>query len=149
MNLIKFQPASRSLTPFHSDFNRIFDQFFADFGLSGHRRACHVQPTVDIIEKEDQLQLLADMPGMEKKDIKVTVSDGLLTIEGSRDEVLEESEGSYRRTERVTGTFHRSFKLPEWVDSGNVDASYKNGVLSVTIPKLESARPREIEVNVN
>jgi len=100
------------------------------------------------VEQDDAVVLHADMPGMERSDIKVVVHDGLLTITGERNEAHDEKRKGFARSERFMGKFTRSFNLPAWADGGKVAADYKNGVLTVTIPKSDAARPKEIEIAV-
>jgi len=148
MTIVKCSP-SRNIVPFSSSINRVFDEFFPGFfGNRWDAEAVSVRPFVDVVEKENEVVLRADMPGMDKKDIKVVVNDGLLTITGERNEEHEEKEKGFTRAERFMGRFSRSFNLPAWADGSKVAADYKNGVLTVTIPKSEAARPKEIEVKV-
>jgi HSP20 family protein len=148
MTLVKFQP-NRNVVPFSRAISSMFDDFFTNSPLANlDLPVVNIRPSVDIIEEEDKVTLKADMPGLEKNDIKVVVNDGLLTIEGSRNETREEKGKGFTRTERFMGTFSRSFNLPVWADGSKVLADYKNGVLTVTIPKTEQARPKEIEVKV-
>jgi HSP20 family protein len=107
-------------------------------------------PTVDIVESKDAYTLHAELPGLEKKDINVSVEDGVLTVSGERKfESKDDKDDNYRHYERRYGSFTRSFKLPEHVDANRIKASHKNGVLELSIPKTEAARPRQIEVKVD
>ena len=105
-------------------------------------------PAVDIFETENELILKADVPDVDLKDIEVRVENQTLTVRGERK--FEESKDAkgYHRIERSYGTFHRSFSLPETVDTEKVAAEYKNGVLSITLPKKEAAKPRQVKVEV-
>ncbi len=105
-------------------------------------------PRVDIRENDDQLTLVFEIPGMEKGDIKVTMADGVLSISGERHVGHEEKDGGFIRTEIRSGSFNRSFTLPETVDSQGVTADYRNGLLTVDLKKKEEVKPRQIEVNV-
>lgn len=148
MTLVKIQP-NRNAIPFSRAISSMFDDFFTHSPLANlDLPVLNIRPSVDIIEEEDKVTLKADMPGLEKNDIKVVVNEGLLTIEGSRNETREEKGKGFTRTERFMGTFSRSFNLPPWADGSKVLADYKNGVLTVTIPKTEQSRPKEIEVKV-
>ena len=104
---------------------------------------------VDIREDENQIVIKADVPGMEQKDINVNVDNGQLTISGERKFDDEENKESYHRVERAYGKFSRSFSLPNTTDMGKISAAYNNGVLEVTLPKLEEAKPRSIQVQIN
>ena len=106
-------------------------------------------PPVDIIETEQELILKADVPEMTEKDIAISIEKGTLTIKGERNFEKKDDTASYHRIERGYGSFARSFGLPETVDPEKVSAAYKNGVLTVTLPKMELAKPRTIEVKVS
>jgi HSP20 family protein len=103
-------------------------------------------PRVDIVEKKDSWIFKAEIPEMDPKDINVSISEGILSIKGERKFEEEIEEGNYTRFERHYGTFERSFSLPSGVDSENVKADYKNGVLTLRIPKKEEARPKSIKI---
>jgi len=106
-------------------------------------------PRVDIVEEKDAYKVHADLPGLEKKDIGVTVENGVLTISGERKfERKEKNKDSYEYFERRYGSFSRAFKLPELVDPTNIEANYRGGVLEVTLPKAEKAKPKHVEVKV-
>ena len=106
-------------------------------------------PPVDIVETEQELILKADVPEMTEKDIAISIEKGTLTIKGERKFEKKDDTAGYHRIERGYGTFARSFGLPETVDPEKVSAAYKNGVLTVTLPKMEVAKPRTIEVKVS
>lgn len=107
-------------------------------------------PPVDILETEDELILKADIPDVDLKDIDIQVENGTLTLKGERKfEKRENGKEGYHRLERSYGSFVRCFSLPETVDTEKVGAEYKNGVLSVTMPKKEVAKPRSIKVAVH
>ena len=103
-------------------------------------------PAVDIKEEESQFLITADVPGVDPKDIDVTMENGTLTIKGERKLESDAQENGYRRFERVHGTFYRRFSLPDYADADNISATCKAGVLTVTVPKTEAVKPRRIEV---
>jgi HSP20 family protein len=106
-------------------------------------------PRVDITEEENEYRIRADVPGVDKSSIKVSVENGLLTIRGEKkEEHKEHKKGNYAYFERSFGTFSRSFNLPDHVDEANVKALCKDGVLELTLHKTEAARPKTIEVKV-
>ena len=106
-------------------------------------------PRVDIVEDKDAYRVHADLPGLSKEDVKVTVEDGMLTINGERKaEKREKKDGKYEYHERTYGSFSRSFRLPDHIDAGAIKASHKNGVLELLLPKREEAKPKEIEVKI-
>jgi HSP20 family protein len=107
-------------------------------------------PSVDIEEAEDKYVIKADLPGVDKKNIDVKLENGVLSIRGEKQTEKETGKGTKRhRTERFHGTFARSFTLPEAVKSDKVDASYKDGVLLLEIPKAEEAKPKSINIKVS
>ena len=107
-------------------------------------------PSVDIEEEEDKYVIKADLPGVEKEDIEVKLENGVLSIRGEKQTEKETGKGTKKhRTERFHGTFARSFTLPDAVKADKVDAAYKDGVLSLTIPKEEESKPKSIEIKVS
>lgn len=106
-------------------------------------------PLVDISEDDKSYRFKIELPEMKREDIKVSVENGMLTISGERLREKEEENRRYHRVERAYGSFIRNFTLPKDVDSSKVNATYRDGVLHVTIEKAESARPQAIEVKVD
>ena len=107
-------------------------------------------PSVDIEEEDDKYLIKADLPGVDKKDIEVKLENGVLSIRGEKQTETETGKGTKRhRTERFHGSFARSFTLPDAVKADKVDANYKDGVLSLTIPKAEEAKPKSIDIKVS
>ena len=105
-------------------------------------------PLVDIIEEEKEYRIKAELPEVNKSDVKVAVQDDVLTIAGERTFEKEDTGRKYHRVERAYGSFARSFTLPEDADAAKVSADFKDGVLIVHLPKSEKARPKSIEVKV-
>jgi len=105
-------------------------------------------PTVDIAETDGEYQIKAELPEVKKEDVKVTVEDGVLTIQGERRHEAEEKGKKFHRVERSYGSFVRSFTLPDHVDDAKVKAEYKDGVLHLHLPKSEKAKPKAIDVKV-
>jgi HSP20 family protein len=105
-------------------------------------------PLADITEDEKEYLIKAELPELKKEDVKVTVENGVLTISGERKFEKEEKKKKYHRVERGYGTFMRSFTLPDDADGNKVKAEFKNGLLTVRLPKSEHAKPKQIEVNV-
>jgi HSP20 family protein len=105
-------------------------------------------PAVDILENENDLVLKADVPGVEPKDIDIRMENGTLTVKGERKFENDGSQKGYHRIERSYGSFARSFALPDTVDPEKVKAEFKNGVLTVTLPKKEVAKPRAVKVEI-
>ena len=105
-------------------------------------------PPVDIFERQDHLVLRAEVPGVRKEDMDVRIENGVLTLHGERKQETDVKEESAHRMERVFGAFTRSFSLPTTVDAAKVTATYKDGVLEVTVPKIETAKPKQVEIKV-
>ena len=124
--------------------NRMFETAFTTESFTGGTWA----PAVDIFETADKdIVVKAELPEMKRDDIKVTFENNVLTIEGERHFTRDLPREQYHRVERGHGTFRRSFTLPANVDPARVSAAYQDGVLTVTLPRREEARPRQIEVN--
>ena len=105
-------------------------------------------PAVDIFEKDDDLILRAEVPGVERDALDVKVEDNTLILSGERARDKDHDENQSYRRERASGSFVRSFVLPETVDPTHIAAAYKNGILEIRIPKAEEAKPRQIEIKV-
>jgi len=119
-------------------------------GRTWHGTEPAFRPSVDIVEEEKAYLVKADLAGMKPEDIKIEVKNNVLTVSGERKlERKEEGEDGYRRIEREYGSFTRSFTLPETAEGDNIDANYKDGVLTVTIPKRAEPEPRQIEVQTH
>jgi len=128
-----------------------FEDFFNDspFRSSTFERADSWRPAVDVLEKDGNLVLRAEIPGVEQKDIEVHLDGNVLTVKGERKIEHQEDRNNYYRMERYSGTFARSFTLPETVDRDKIKADYKDGILTVTIPHRPELKPREIPVAVH
>ncbi|MGH8004831.1 MAG: Hsp20/alpha crystallin family protein [Limisphaerales bacterium] len=106
-------------------------------------------PVVDVTETKDEVVVRAEVPGMVKEDLTVTLQDNVLTLRGEKKQEKEEKDASFHRMERGYGSFVRSFTLPTLVQADKVKAAYKDGVLTVTLPKAEEVKPKEISISVN
>jgi HSP20 family protein len=106
-------------------------------------------PSVDVSETDGEYQIKAGIPDVKKEDVKVTLEDGVLTIQGQRKQEKEDKGTKYHRVERAYGSFVRSFTLPDLVDEQKVNAEFKDGVLNLQLPKSEKAKPKAIEVTVS
>ena len=150
MSLVRYEPFG-IMDRFNRELNRLGlnDAFFKDTfpGEDGSDVATsHWRPAVDIKEEENRFLIQADIPGVDPKDIEITMENGVLTIRGVRTgETRDEREG-YTRLERVRGSFYRRFSLPDTADAENIEARGKDGVLEVSIPKKEVAKPKRITV---
>jgi HSP20 family protein len=144
MSLVNYDPLF-SVRQLQDDINRLFSGWSTNDSSSV---TADWVPSVDINEFEDKFQLYVDLPGIDPKDVDITLESGVLTITGERFVQAEKSDENLvrRRTERGNGRFYRRFILPETVDADNVKAAGRNGVLEVVIPKQAKALPRRIEV---
>jgi len=148
-NLMQYEPWSM-LQRMQRDLDRLFD----DHGLRGVPAegdgsrvvTSHWTPAVDIREEPERFVLTADVPGVDSKDIDVTMENEMLIIKGERNWADEEHRENYKRVERAYGTFYRRFSLPDTADPEGIKAKCKDGVLEVTIPKQEKVQPRRIAV---
>ncbi len=138
----------RGLSTLHDQVNRIFNETVLR-GQGEDSALTTWSPAVDIYETENELVVKADLPDVAEKDIDVRVENNLLTIRGERKFGKSVSEDNYLRVERSYGTFSRSFSLPNTVNAEAIHAEYKNGVLTVTMPKREESKPRQVKVSVS
>ena len=129
---------------------RTADSFFNDFwnnSFSNLDQDSTVwSPRVDVKETQDAYQVLADLPGLEKKDINISLHDNVLTVKGERKSEEKSEDENQHYSERTYGSFSRSFQLPAKVEQKDIRAEYKDGVLKVVLKKSEEAKPREIEI---
>ncbi len=130
------------------ELGHVFDSLFTDFDANGSF-VNQWAPHVDVMEHKDAYLIKAELPGVKKDDVKIVVQDSVLKIKGEKNQENEEKDSNYHRIERSYGSFERSFNLPTGVKSDKIDATYKDGVLTVTLPKAEEAKPKEIEVKVS
>src|SRR5690242_6970765 len=146
MSMTRWEPF-RGLNTLQEQVNRLFEDNFAR-GRSQAELASWA-PAVDIYETETELVVKADLPDVTEKDIDVRVEDNTLTIRGERKFSNEVHEDNYLRVERAYGTFTRSFSLPNTVNTEAIKAEYRNGVLSVRMPKREESKPKQIRISVS
>lgn len=119
------------------------------FGHDIFRTAGEWVPQVDMSETKDELTVRAEVPGMDKEGLSVALQDNVLTLRGERKQEAEAKSATFHRLERSYGSFVRSFTLPTLVQADKAKADYKDGVLTVTLPKAEEAKPKEISISVN
>src|SRR5713226_2109371 len=145
--LVRYEPFL-GLSTLHDQVNRLFNQTM--FRGQGEDSAITTwAPAVDIYETPNELVVKADLPNMDEKDIDIRVENNLLTIRGERKFEKSVSEDNYLRVERSYGAFSRSFSLPNTVNAEQIHAEYKNGVLTVTMPKREESKPRQVKVSIS
>ena len=149
MTLTRWNP-TRELWDIAEDMNRFVSNVFGDFNRDSTFFQGAWTPAVDIGEDRDNFYLRIDLPGMTKDDVRVNYEDGILTIKGERkDEWQDKKELNVHRAERFYGRFERSFTVPRRILDSKIAANFKNGVLMVTLPKVEEAKPKEIEVKIS
>jgi HSP20 family protein len=151
MSLIRYQsPEVSNWTPFNrlatirDEFDRLFDFTWPsrDTGLLGGW-----SPALDVYDDKNNLVVTLEVPGMKKEEIDISLHDGMLTVSGERKDEREQTEGQAFRSERYFGKFQRSLSLPAAVEGNKVKASYKDGILTITLPKAEGAKPKQISVS--
>lgn len=145
MSIVRWRPL-HDLTRMQRDMNRLFDSFFNDIE---DQLPVAWSPRVDIKENADEFVLVAELPGLKKDDVKITLRENTLTISGEKKREEEKKDTSYHRIERFHGAFSRSFTLPAAVDSGKIQAVFKDGELKLSLPKIEEAKPKEIEIKAS
>lgn len=148
MAIVKYNPL-RELRSMQDQMDRLLNVSWGGGDYSGEDIKEGIwQPAVDIYETQDSIVIKAELPDVDQKDIDVRIEDGLLTIKGERKHESEVKKENYHRIERYFGSFQRSFKLPGTVDQEKVQASCEKGVLTVTLPKKEEVKPKQINVEV-
>jgi len=154
MAIVRFNPV-RDLLNVEREFNRMFRSMEDRFGLSKkedydeeYENAVWM-PLTDIYEDRDEYKIKADLPGIKKDDVKISFSDGKLSISGERNQAKENKDAKSHRIERTFGKYYRSFTLPKEIKEDKIKADFKDGQLTVTIPKAEEVKPKEIDIKVN
>ena len=147
MALIKVNPLFAELAAASNRLNRLVGRDDL-WETDAFMHAGEWVPTVDIVEGDREVTLKAELPGIEAKDVSISIDNNVLTLKGERRVDKEVKKENYHRMERSFGTFSRSFALPMTLDNEKIKAEFKNGLLTVTLPKKEAAKGRTIEVNV-
>ncbi|HXO22592.1 MAG TPA: Hsp20/alpha crystallin family protein [Thermoanaerobaculia bacterium] len=145
-SLTHFVPRGSYVNPIDA-LNRVVGQLFSP-ELEGQQISTRAwSPMVDILETDDAYEFKAELPGVAKDDVEITVENNVLTLKGERKFEKEDSKENYHRIERAYGTFARSFTLPTRVSHDGVEAKFDNGVLTVVVPKAAEAKPRKIDIS--
>ncbi|MEW5844474.1 MAG: Hsp20/alpha crystallin family protein [Bacteroidota bacterium] len=134
MTLIKFEPL-REIESLHDRIQKYFDDF-SGFGLNFNFND-NFSPRIDVSEDKDHINVIAEIPGVKKENIKITLQDNILTIEGEKKKSSEQKEKNFYRNERMYGSFKRCFTLPAEVDSEKVEAKFEDGMLNIQLKKIE------------
>lgn len=143
MTLVRWSPVRDVLAVRHEMSRLLEESFGRGYGPEG---LVAWQPVVDIEEQPEKYAVRAELPGLKPEDIKITLNENQLVIRGEKRREEEKKDSTYHRVERVYGQFERAFKLSHAVQSDKIEATYRDGVLEVSIPKAEEAKPREIPV---
>ena len=143
MNRLLSLIPGRSFTPSRNLFDRFFDDWDLPSVFSGEDEWI---PAFDISENDKEYVVSAELPGIDIKDVDITISDGILSVKGEKKHETEDKGENYHRIERHYGSFHRSFRIPGRVESDKVDASYKDGILKVLLPKAEGTETKKIDI---
>ncbi len=147
MNLVKWNPR-REMPTLHYRMNRLFDDPFFRIGRMADDDSMGMwNPAVDLYEKDDRFVIKAELPGVDKNDIKIDLKDRVLTLSGERTYDNEVKEENYYRKERSYGKFQRAFRLPADVDSDKIKAEFKDGVLQVEVPKPEEHKAKQVTIH--
>ncbi len=152
MTLTRWNPA-REILGMEKEFSKLFDSFNNRFGLKATRNDDELMnavwsPLTDVIEDEEKYSLRLDLPGVKKEDVKITFVNGQLSISGERHSETEKKDATYHHVERSFGKYYRAFNLPEKIMEDKIDAEFNDGILNITIPKAEEAKPKQIEVKI-
>jgi HSP20 family protein len=150
MAIMRWRPL-RDIVSIQDEMNQLFDGFF---GERVPRRWLKAEeglwtPNVDVSETKDEIVVTAEMPGMKKEDITLSVQENVLTLSGEKKSEEEKKDANFYRLERSFGSFCRSFTLPTPVEADKIKASFKDGILKVTLPKSEKVKPQEIPINIS
>jgi HSP20 family protein len=132
----------------HREIDRLFDDFSDDFGLSGNQGTSNLMPSIDVTETDKEIAITVEMPGLERKDVNISLENDVLTIRGEKKMEAEKDDKSknVHLAERSYGVFYRALQLPPGVDPSSVQATMSNGVLKITIPKPARSEAKKIEV---
>ncbi len=148
MAIVRWEPFRDVMTA-QREFDRLFKEGFNPFFGEGESSTRTWAPAVDIYETENDIVLKAELPGIDPKDVEVKVEDNTLYLKGERKFEKEVKDESYHRVERSYGSFARSFSLPNSISAEKVKAEFKDGLLTLTLPKREEAKPRTIKIDVS
>jgi HSP20 family protein len=141
--LLNLIPRSASLLPGSDRLDSFFDNWNLPALFDEDNKW---MPAFDIAEKEEEYLITAELPGMDMKDIDITFTEGLLTVKGEKKQEKEDKNKDYHRIERCYGSFQRTFRVPEKVETNKIEASYKDGILKLILPKAEESRAKRIKV---
>ncbi len=151
MTLVRWQPRQvpnpwPRLDALQRHFNRLFDSALTD---DENMNPVEWSPRVDVVELENEYKISTELPGLKKENVKIEVQKDMLTISGEKQSEHEKKDRNIHISERVYGSFSRSFRLPSNTEPDKIKAEFKDGVLNLALPKTEEAKPKQIEISVN
>jgi len=143
----EYAEGASPITRLQREMNKLFDEVFEGWGLPAFAtRQMTFAPRVDLSESDKEVRVTAELPGIDEKNVEVSITADALTISGEKKEEHEQKEGAYHMVERSYGSFSRTIALPREVDADKAKASYKNGVLEIVLPKTEASTRKKIEI---
>ena len=147
------RPAADSPFGVHGELDRLFDEIFGDWGIVPRRQGgedafATFSPRVNVSETDKEITVSAEVPGLDEKDVTVELDDTALTLSGEKKEESEEKGRDWRRVEQAHGSFHRVLPLPTAIDAEKAKATFKKGVLTVTLPKKEEDKPSRKTIDI-
>jgi len=147
MDLVPWRPFSEEISSLRREMDNLWNRFFGETPLA-RRLTEEWWPSVDLSETKDSFIIKAELPGLDAKDVEVSISGNVLTLKGEKKKEEEEKDEHHYRAERYYGSFHRTFQLPTNVKAEKIEATFEKGVLKVMLPKVEEAKKKPIEVKV-
>ena len=138
----------QDLFSIHNEMSRLFDNWYKPARHRAEGESLDWMPVVDILEANGHVEIRAEMPGLSEQDVQVSVTDDVLTLKGEKTQESDEKDQKYHRVERSYGRFQRSFTLPANLNPEAIKAKFTSGVLTVSIPKAEEVKPKEIQISV-
>ena len=148
MSIVPWKPIDE-LTTMRRDLDSLWDRFFPEKPFHERFTTYEWLPPIDLTDTKDKFVVKAELPGLEAKDVEITLTDDILTIKGEKKEENEEKDEHHFFVERYAGTFERRIKLPTLVKTGKVDATFDKGVLTIKLPKSEETKTKEIKIKVH
>jgi HSP20 family protein len=145
MNIIRWDPF-RDLATLRERMNRLFEEAYSSRGEEKDMVSSAWNPSVDIYEKENEIVLKAEVPGIDENDIEIKIEDNTITLNGERKFEKETKEENYHRIERSYGSFYRSFTLPQNINQDKIKAESENGILKITMPKKAELKPKKVKI---
>ncbi|MGV3278812.1 Hsp20/alpha crystallin family protein [Rickettsiales bacterium LUAb2] len=149
-SLMNNNQSNNYISNFHHEIDSLFDSFFHNFAFPSIRSNNNLSfsPNVDIVENDKEYQLILEVPGVNENDLKINLENNKLTVSGEKKQDNNSNNQNYHRSERFYGSFQRSFNLPEDSNLNNIDASFKNGILTISIARKAELKPIQRQINI-